>query len=80
LWFYVLAEAQQQFKNNKTPIHLGPVGGRIVGEVFAGLMLADRHSFFHRRPDFKPRQDFQSKGQFKMSDLLHQATLAQPQP
>jgi len=44
LWFYVLAEAQQQLKNNQTPIRLGPVGGRIAAEVIVGLMAADRTS------------------------------------
>jgi len=78
LWFYVLAEAQQQFKTDKTPLHLGPVGGRIVGEVIVGLMLADSHSFLRQRPGFQPREDFQSNRQFKMSDLLRQATLAKP--
>jgi len=28
-------ESAQQFKKNETPIHLGPVGGRLVGEVFS---------------------------------------------
>jgi hypothetical protein len=80
LWFYVLAEAQQQFKKDDTGIHLGSVGGRIVGEVIVGLLMADNHSFLRRQPDFQPRREFQSKGQFKISDLLHQATLAEPQP
>lgn len=48
LWFYILSEAQQSFVNNKTPIRLGKVGGRIVSEVFIGLMLADSHSTFAR--------------------------------
>src|SRR5439155_1658736 len=41
LWYYILAEAQQAFVNNQTPIRLGPVGGRIIGEVFVGLLLGD---------------------------------------
>src|SRR5262249_6182956 len=32
LWFYILAEAQQAFQNNQTPIRMGKVGGRIVAE------------------------------------------------
>ena len=39
LWYYILAEAQQAFEDNSTPIKLGPVGGRIVTEVFVGLCL-----------------------------------------
>ncbi len=76
LWYYVLAEAQQQFKNNETPIHLGPVGGRIVGEVFVGLLLYDKHSFLNQDPTWEPFQDFQKDGKFKMADLISQAMKA----
>jgi hypothetical protein len=54
LWYYILAEAQQQFKKDDTPIHLGPVGGRIVAEVFAGLLLGDNHSYLAQNPAFVP--------------------------
>jgi hypothetical protein len=74
LWFYVLAEAQQQFQDNTTPIHLGPVGGRIVGEVIVGLMLADSHSYLRQQPRWKPLADFSTGGRFHMADLLRQAT------
>ena len=70
LWYYVLAEAQQQFKKNDTPIHLGPVGGRIVGEVIVGLMLADSYSYLNQNPGFKPHEKLATNGQFKMADLL----------
>jgi len=74
LWYYVLAEAQQQFKKNETPIHLGPVGGRLVGEVFVGLMLKDSHSFLRAYPKFKPHPKLVNKnGEFKMATLLQQA-------
>lgn len=74
LWYYVLAEAQQQFENNETPIHLGPVGGRIVGEVFVGLMLADSHSYLRQHPHFRPLPELLSpEGEFKMADLLRAA-------
>jgi heme peroxidase len=77
LWFYILSEAQQSFVNNQTPIRLGKVGGRIVGEVFIGLMLADSHSYLRQRPNFKPREEFLSgSGEFRMSDLLQQAKKA----
>jgi heme peroxidase len=77
LWYYILADAQQQFVNNSTPLHLGPVGGRIVGEVFVGLMLADSHSFLRQNPLFQPLQQFRSpSGEFKMADLLKQALQA----
>ncbi len=77
LWFYVLAEAQQQFRDNNTPIRLGPVGGRIVGEVFVGLMLADSHSYLRMQPRWKPFPEFCSRGEFKMADLIKQATHAE---
>jgi hypothetical protein len=77
LWYYVLAEAQQQFKKNDTPIHLGPVGGRIIGEVFLGLMLKDSHSFLRAYPKFKPHPKLVGKnGEFKMATLLQQAKQA----
>ena len=41
LWYYVLKEAEVM----EGGLHLGPVGGRIVGEVIIGLLLA-RPVFF----------------------------------
>jgi hypothetical protein len=69
LWFYVLAEAQQQFKKNSTPIRLGPVGGRIVTETFVGLLLGDSHSFLSQDPNWAPNKE----RKFKMSDLIKKA-------
>jgi Animal haem peroxidase len=76
LWYYILAEAQQHFKKNSTPIHLGPVGGRIVGEVFVGLLLGDKHSFLSQDPCWTPRKDFTRDGKFGMAELLDQAKQA----
>jgi hypothetical protein len=73
LWYYILAESQQAFKNNDTPIQLGPVGGRIVGEVFAGLMIGDSHSFLNQQPDWKPFDSFLNKGKFGIPELISQA-------
>jgi hypothetical protein len=78
LWFYILSEAQQEFVNNDTPLRLGPVGGRIVGEVIVGLMTSDSHSYLRQDPLFQPRADFQTAGKFMMADLLNQAKLATP--
>ena len=72
LWYYILAEAQQAFKKNATPITLGPVGGRIVTEVFAGLLLGDQHSIFHR-PDWQPIEDVTSKRGFGVSEFIRGA-------
>ena len=41
LWYYVLAEAELIGDG----ITLGPVGGRIVGEVFIGLLQLDPRSY-----------------------------------
>jgi hypothetical protein len=66
LWFYVLAEAQQQFRNNQTPIRLGSVVGCIVAQVIAGLMAADETSVL-RPKNFRPQNPV--NGSFRMWDL-----------
>jgi Animal haem peroxidase len=77
LWYYILAEAQQQFVDNTTPIRLGKVGGRIVVEVFVGLMLADSHSYLRQNPNFHPHPELAAEdGTFKMAHLLTQAMQA----
>jgi hypothetical protein len=35
---------------------LGPVGGRIVAEVFLGLMFGDNNSLLNLNPDWQPQQ------------------------
>ncbi|HLX90497.1 MAG TPA: peroxidase family protein, partial [Puia sp.] len=73
LWFYILSEAQQEFENNDTPIRLGPVGGRIVGEVFAGLLYGDPSSLFGH-PSWEPYKDFlNANGKFGIAELISQA-------
>jgi hypothetical protein len=63
LWTYILAEAMQYKEEVITPVdekvpiktpRLGPVGGRIVAEVFLGLMFGDRHSMLSIAPEWKP--------------------------
>jgi len=76
LWYYILAEAQQQFKKDDTPIRLGPVGGRIVGETFVGLLLGDKHSYLRQDPTWKPIEEFTRKGTFGIAELLMQAMKA----
>jgi Animal haem peroxidase len=77
LWFYILAEAQQQFKTNATPIRLGPVGGRIVGEVFSGLLEGDSASLFSH-PTWTPYADFlNGKKEFGIPELISQAMLSE---
>lgn len=50
LWYYVLKEADVLGFGR----HLGPVGGRIVAEVFVGLLELDPESYLNRQPDFIP--------------------------
>ncbi len=66
LWYYVLREAKVQAQGH----HLGEVGGRIVAEVFIGLMAKDPSSYLRRRPRWKPFLDSQTDGDFTMPDLL----------
>jgi hypothetical protein len=78
LWYYVLAEAQQQFDGkDDTPIRLGEVGGRIVAEVFIGLLLGDSHSFLSQAPSWEPEPTFKNdKGKFGMAELIKVAKQA----
>ena len=74
LWTYVLAEAQQGFVNDRTPLRLGPVGGRLVAEVIVGLMRHDSHSYLRHHPAFRPLDNLCAKrGTFGITDLLRQA-------
>ena len=61
LWVYVLREAELQ----KGGLSLGPVGGRIVAEVFVGLLAADPNSFLSVHPTWRPE-----KASFQLADLL----------
>ncbi len=62
LWLYVLAESR--IVNNGA--RLGPVGSRIVAEVFGGLLASDVRSYYRRgwNPD---------GGVFRAQDLLREA-------
>ena len=63
LWTYILAEAMNrqikvdvpvQGKVSITTPQLGLVGGRIVAEVFLGLMFGDNHSLLSLQPTWTP--------------------------
>jgi hypothetical protein len=65
LWTYILAEAMHHQTTVKIPVkegisittpQLGPVGGRIVAEVFLGLMFGDNHSQLVMDPTWKPEK------------------------
>jgi Animal haem peroxidase len=51
LWYYVLREAAVRGGGDR----LGPVGGRIVGDVLVGLLACDPASVRHAPDDWRPR-------------------------
>lgn len=69
LWFYILREAHVIAAGQR----LGPVGGRIVGEVLIGLMQLNSHSYLRQNPRWRPEL-FDRFGRqtddFKMVDFL----------
>lgn len=66
LWYYILKEAEV-FENG---LRLGPVGGRIVGEVFIGLLKADKDSYLVVDKNWKPTLPSAKSGDFEITDLL----------
>jgi hypothetical protein len=78
LWLYVLREG---FVLGNGGANLGPVGGRIVGEVFIGLLQLDRDSYLGQRgwrPTL-PQRSGRVTGEFKMIDFLTFAGVAPDQ-
>ena len=78
LWTYILAEAIRNQANVKIPVkedttvttpQLGPVGGRIVAEVFLGLMFGDPDSMLSLDPKWQPP----SGPNFGLKDLVKYA-------
>lgn len=67
LWYYILKEAQLRSSGKR----LGPVGARIVAEVFVGLIHGDKESYLWRKgQDWKPELPSKVPGKFTMVDLL----------
>jgi hypothetical protein len=75
LWTYILAEAALTKTPVKIPVtgdqtistpRLGPVGGRIVAEVFLGLMFGDPHSMLSQNPNWTPK----SGANYKLKDFV----------
>jgi hypothetical protein len=86
LWAYILSEAQATSWENRRPgvatndipIKLGPVGGRIVAGVFAGLLQSDSTSYLYANdlpggPPFKPLRDFAPDEKFGLAELIEVA-------
>jgi hypothetical protein len=74
LWFYVLREAEVKEEGKQ----LGPVGGRIVAEVFIGLMEGDAMSYLKQDPGWTPTLPSAAADTFKMTDLLKFAGVVAP--
>ncbi len=66
LWYYLLREADVCEGGE----HLGPVGGRIVGEVLLGLLGHDPAAQRPLDPDWRPTLPSVTSGSFTMADLL----------
>ena len=71
LWFYILREAEVRAEGRR----LGPVGGRIVAEVFVGLLEGDHVSYLQQEPDWTP--NLGPDQDFRMADLLRFAGVAE---
>ena len=68
LFYYILKEAQLV----EDGLRLGPVGGRIVSEVFIGLLNLDPSSYLNVQPDWVPTLPTQggTPQSFRMVDFL----------
>lgn len=74
LWYYILAEAQQDPNNTR----LRGVGARIIGEVFIRLLIEDPSSYLCLQPSWTPFHSFTRPGslsdaEFGMAELLMQS-------
>lgn len=74
LWFYILREAEVKQSGER----LGPVGGRIVAEVFLGLLQGDSMSYLKQDPEWTPILPSATADDFKMTDLLKFAGVVAP--
>ncbi len=78
LWTYILAEAMHFKAPVKIPVkkavtvstpRLGPVGGRLVAEVFLGLLFGDNNSFLSQAPFWQPEK----KPDYALKDFVNYA-------
>jgi hypothetical protein len=65
LWLYILKEAEVLNGGEQ----LGPVGGRLVGEVLIGIIDADPESFLSVDPGWQPTLPGRD-GSFSLADVL----------
>jgi hypothetical protein len=81
LWTYILSEAQvTSWKNpdpslatDDIPVKLGPLGGRLVAEVFASLLRDDPTSYLHAERTFTPIAAFTHDETFGLAELINVA-------
>jgi hypothetical protein len=66
LWIYVLKEADALHDGDR----LGPVGGRIVGEVLVGIIDGDPESFRSVQRRWRPTLPSQDPDGFGIADIL----------
>jgi hypothetical protein len=67
LWLYILEEAEVLHAGDR----LGPVGGRIVGDVLVGIIDADPESFRTIDPEWTPTLlPGRRTGAFGLADIL----------
>jgi Animal haem peroxidase len=87
LWAYILSEAQVTSRiraggassPDTFPIKLGPVGGRIVADVFAALLRGDPTSYLNQGVPFTHKQgapftpipEFTRNGEFGLAQLIN---------
>lgn len=74
LWYYILKEAEVL----EDGLRLGPVGSRIVGEVFIGLLKADKDPCPVVEKNCKPTLPSANPGDFEITDLLNVAGVVPP--
>lgn len=74
LWYYILTEAEAL----ENGLRLGPVGSRIVEELFIGLLKADQDSFLAVEENLKPTLPSATPGDFEITDLLNFGGVVHP--
>lgn len=79
LWTYILAEASHNITKVTIPVtphgtevctpQLGPVGGRIVAEVFLGMLFGDPDSFLNAKKEWIPTIGH-TESKFALRDIV----------
>ena len=80
LWTYILAEAARTQTPLSVPVdlprtistpQLGALGGRIVAEVFLGMLFGDPDSFLRADPEWVPTiAGAAAEGEFRLRDVV----------